>query len=72
MKTEFEKQNFDSMTKDPRNWKGFFYYNPKDPRLLVQKISPLRSWTFNFASIYSYITLGLIIMIAIAAVLLSK
>jgi uncharacterized membrane protein len=72
MKTELEKQNRDSMTKDPRNWKGIFYFNPKDPRLLVQKISPLRGWTFNFASIYSFITLGLIIIIAIMAVLLAK
>jgi len=72
MKTEFEKQNFDSMTKDPRNWKGLFYYNPKDPRLLIRKSYPLRSWTFNFASIYSYITLALIIIIVIVAALLVK
>ena len=72
MKTELEKQILESMTKDPRNWKGIFYYNPKDPRLMVQKISPLRGWTFNFASIYSYITLVLIIIIVIAAALLVK
>jgi uncharacterized membrane protein len=72
MKTELEKQIFESMVDNPGNWKGIFYFNPRDPRLLVQKISPLRGWTFNFASIYSYITLGLIIIIAIVAALLVK
>jgi uncharacterized membrane protein len=54
------------MSSDPSNWKwGLLYVNKKDPRLIVPKLSSF-GWTFNFASPYSYITMILIIVIAIA------
>jgi len=68
MKTKLEKAILDAMSKNPNNWKGIFYFNRKDPRLLVRKITPAMGWSFNFASPYSYITLGCIILITIAAI----
>ncbi len=67
MKTKLSQQVLDNMSKDPGNWRGPFYFNRKDPRLTVPKIIPSMGWTFNFASPYSYITFGAIILIVIAA-----
>jgi uncharacterized membrane protein len=71
MKSKLEKAILDSMSKNPNNWRGPFYFNPNDPRLFVHKIHPALGWTFNFASPYSYITLGLIILVTIASVVFS-
>lgn len=68
MKSKLEKAILDSMSKNPNNWKGVFYFNPKDPRLLVRKINPRMGWSFNFASPYSYITLICIVLITIASI----
>jgi uncharacterized membrane protein len=65
MKTKLDKQLLDTMSKDPGNWKGPFYYNRRDPRLMVPKLYPSLGTTFNFASPYAYITLGAIIVIAV-------
>ena len=36
--------------KDPSNYiRGWFYYNPEDPRMLVPKRSRLTGWMVNFA-----------------------
>jgi uncharacterized membrane protein len=67
MKTKLDQAILDSMSKDPSNWKGIFYFNRKDPRLTVPKIYPLMGWTFNFASPYPYITIICVIMIIFAA-----
>jgi uncharacterized membrane protein len=72
MSIKLEQQILDNMVKDPGNWKGMLYYNKKDPRLIVKKFDPMRGWTFNFASPYSYITLGAIILIVIATIYLAK
>jgi uncharacterized membrane protein len=69
MKSKLDKAILDSMTKNPNNWKGIIYYNPKDPRMVVRKVNPAMGWAFNFASPYSYITLGCIILITIAAII---
>lgn len=66
MKTKLNKQKLDTMSKDPGNWKGIFYYNPKDPRVLVPKRHPSYGLTLNFASPVSYITVGTCIIIGIA------
>jgi len=68
MKTKLDQAILDSMSKNPNNWKGIFYYNSRDPRLLVRKINPSMGWSFNFASPYSYITLVCIVLITIAAI----
>jgi uncharacterized membrane protein len=68
MKSKLNEAILDTMSKNPNNWKGPFYYNPNDPRLLVRKVKPIMGWSFNFASPYSYVTLGCIILITIAAI----
>ncbi|SHF19865.1 hypothetical protein SAMN05444274_10414 [Mariniphaga anaerophila] len=67
MRTRINKEMLESMGKNPNNWKGIFYVNRKDPRLIVPKQNPAMGWTFNFASPYAYITLIGIILIAIAS-----
>lgn len=67
MKIRPNQQMLESMSRNPDNWKGIFYYNRKDPRLMVPKQIPSLGWTFNFASPYVWITLGGIILIAIAS-----
>jgi uncharacterized membrane protein len=68
MKSKLDRAIPDSMSRNPNNWKGIFYYNPNDPRLIVRKIYPSMGWSFNFASPYSYLTLTSIILITIAAI----
>jgi len=72
MKIDKDKQILDAMSKDPSNWRGPFYYNRKDPRLVVPKLQPYLGWTFNFASPYSYITMIAVIVICIVVSYLSK
>lgn len=72
MKTKLDKQLLEAMSKDLANWRGFIYYNRKDPRIMVPKRYPSMGWTFNFASPYAYITLGLILIIAITYKLITK
>jgi uncharacterized membrane protein len=67
MKTKLEKEILDAMSKNPNNWKGVFYFNRKDPRLIVPKLYPAMGWTFNFSSPYSYVTIICIILIIIAS-----
>ena len=67
MKTKLDETLLDSMSKNPDNWKGIFYFNRKDPRLIVPRINPLMGWTFNFASPYTYTTLISLILIIIAS-----
>lgn len=72
-KSTLEKELLDAMWDDPKNWKaGLIYVNNKDPRLIVPKRNLGMGWTFNFASPYSYITMVLIIGIAILISKLSK
>ena len=65
MKTKLEKEILDTMSKNPNNWKGIFYFNRKDLRILVPKFNSLMGWTLNFASPYSYIWLIATILIII-------
>lgn len=65
MKTNLEKEIFESMRRDPNNWKGVFYFNRKDPRLMVRKLNPSMGWTLNFASPYSYYFLIALVLIIV-------
>jgi len=50
------------MIDDPMNYKwGIFYFNRKDPRVMVPKRFKMMGWTLNFGNIYAYIFLILII-----------
>ena len=66
MKTKIDKEILDNMHKDPGNWRGVFYFNRKDPRLTVPKITST-GWTFNFASPWAYLLIILIVLIIIVA-----
>jgi len=66
MKIKPDKEILDSMSKDLNNWKGMFYFNCKDQRLIVPKLNPYTGWTLNFSSSYTYITLICIVLIIIA------
>jgi len=61
-----KKENYDLLHKNPNNWKGIFYVNPKDPRILVPKSNPLLGWTLNLGNVYAYLGLIAIIIIIIA------
>ncbi len=65
MKRKLDQQLLDAMHKNPIYWKGPFYYNPKDPRLIVPKFNSFLGSTFNFASPYAFIT-----VIALIAIIL--
>lgn len=67
MKSKIDQAVLNSMSKDLANWRGPFYFNRKDPRLVVPKYNPLLGSTFNFASPYSYITIIGIVLIIVAA-----
>ena len=64
MKIKPEREILEAMTRNPGNWKGVFYFNKRDPRIIVPKLNPAMGWTLNFASPYTYI--GLIALIALA------
>jgi len=67
MKKKRDKEILDNMSKDPGNWKGPFYFNRKDPRLIVPKIDPSLGNTLNFASPYTYLSLLALIIILLFA-----
>ena len=62
MKHNFDQFENDRMIKSPENYRwGIFYFNAKDPRIVVPKRSRMMGWTMNFANIYTYLLiLGLI------------
>lgn len=66
MKQKSKKVNYDLMSKNLNNWKGIFYVNPKDPRIIVPKMNPSLGWTLNFGNVYAYLGIIAIILIIIA------
>jgi uncharacterized membrane protein len=72
MKTQLEKEILYSMSNYPGNWKGTFYVNKKDPRILVPKANPATGWTLNFGKPISYVVVAVFVMIVIASVFLLK
>lgn len=65
MKKEFEKEALDSMSKNAASWKGVFYANSQDPRIIVPKINPSFGWTLNFGHRITYIGIIIIILIMV-------
>ncbi|RLD88743.1 MAG: hypothetical protein DRJ09_07820 [Bacteroidetes bacterium] len=66
MKRKGKNESYDLMSKNPNNWRGIFYVNRKDPRIIVPKINPSLGWTLNFGNVYAYIGLMAIILILVA------
>jgi uncharacterized membrane protein len=69
---KLEKEMRKPMTDNPHNWKGLFYVNPKDYRLLVPKHNPSMGWTLNFASPYAYLAIAAIIAIVILTAIFKR
>jgi uncharacterized membrane protein len=67
MNKKIDKELLNTMSRDPGNWRGLFYFNRKDFRIMVPKLYPVMGWTLNFASPYAYIILIAIIAIAVVS-----
>lgn len=73
MKKKAQNEIIESPYKNPNNWKGNFYVNNKDPRIIVPKITPSLGWTLNFGHKTAYIAiLGIILIIIAYQFLVSK
>ena len=66
MKNKLNKELLDAMSRDPQNWKGPFYFNKKDYRVIVPKYSPWMGWTLNFASPYAYVVIIATVLIIVS------
>jgi uncharacterized membrane protein len=64
MKEQNGNQNPELMKNDPAKWYGPFYFNRKDPRIMVPKINPALGGTFNMANPYALF----IVIVIIAAI----
>lgn len=56
MKTTFDQLTLDRMSKNPKYWRGPFYFNPQDPRLFVPKIDSSIGWGLD-TKLWKYIYL---------------
>lgn len=65
MKRKLDKEFINTMSKDPGNWKGPFYFNRRDPRIMVPKLHPSLGWTLNFARPVSFIGMAVLIALII-------
>jgi uncharacterized membrane protein len=67
MKKNTDKQYLDTMKNNEAYWKGPFYFNRKDPRIMLPKKQAAMGWTMNFASPYTYI-----VLVALAAIIIAS
>jgi uncharacterized membrane protein len=72
MNKKVNKEILDAMRRNPHNWRGVFYVNRKDPRLIVPKMNPSMGWTLNFGSPLAYVFIILVVLIAIGTTFLSN
>ena len=63
MKNNKDRKNLNEMGNDPNSWKGIFYFNKKDPRIIVPKLNPSMGWTLNFGNVYTYLVIIAVILI---------
>jgi len=66
MGTKPDKEFLDAMSRNPANWRGPFYFNRKDPRLMVPKLQPSMGWTMNFSNPAAWIAITLLLGIVVA------
>ena len=70
MKSNMDMQNPELMSKDPANWKGVFYFNKRDSRLIVPKLNPELGWTFNMGNYKAVlIVIAIIVSVILSAVM---
>lgn len=69
MKTKFDRLTLDHMSKNPKYWRGPFYFNHQALRLFVPKVDSSFGWDWipNCGYIFTYIILLGVILISIAA-----
>jgi len=71
MVTKPDKEFLDAMSRNSAYWRGPFYFNRKDPRLMVPKLQPSLGWTLNFANPFSWTAIvaisGIVIIISLLA-----
>jgi uncharacterized membrane protein len=72
MSAKLDKETLYSMNQNPFNWKGMFYVNPKDPRIVFQKKEPSMGWTLNFGRTISYVIIIAFVLAVIASIFLIK
>ncbi len=65
-----EKKELDASHADPANWKGPFYYNKCDPRILPPKRDPAMGVTINWANRRSVAVLVLMLILTLGVLLL--
>ncbi len=63
MKDGIDTEMRDRNHNDPKNWKGIFYFNLKDSRVIVPKYNPSMGWTLNFGNIYLYFVIAALIVV---------
>lgn len=63
MKRKLDTEILNTMRKNPENWKGVFYFNRKDPALIVPKYQSNRGLTLNFGNPLAYVFIILIIAV---------
>lgn len=69
MKTKPDPYALEQMSKNPKYWRGPFYFNRQDPRVFVPKIDSSigRGWTPNCGNIFTYVIFLGIVLIGFAA-----
>lgn len=66
MKKNPDSAHFDAMSRNPNNWRGPFYVNRKDRRVLVPKLNPKMGVTLNFGNPFTYaLLLGIFIILVL-------
>lgn len=60
MKNRINPEMLERMKNDPSNWRGPFYFNPKDHRLFVPKYNKYLGTTVNMANPKAYLIFILI------------
>ena len=68
-----KSEMYDAWHDDPSKWKlFFFYYNPEDPRIFVNKRISFLGWTLNWAQPASWFVLLIITAFIVFTILLAK
>lgn len=65
MGKDIKKEMREHNHQDANNWKGPFYVNSSDPRLMVPKYQPMMGWTLNFGNKYLYLLLITVVGIVV-------
>jgi len=66
MKSRYNPSDFGQKEKNPEHYKwGIFYFNPDDTRIILPKRNQWMGWTLNFANLWSYVIIAVIIASAV-------